>query len=929
MKSEQPDLTSGLRDPWIRAALASAFCLRAGLVFWFPDPSPVNDEIDYWRLAEGLASGQGYASNFRPPLHPAFMSIFAGMGQGAWPVRAAQAVIGALCVLPIAWLAARLGGRGAARVAAFGLALDPVLIGFSHLLWSETLYIALLLGGLVALVFDRERARPLHWALAGVCFGLGALARPQLLTFLPLLLPWAWLNARGRGAAHLAPTAAAFVALTLATCAVVLPWSLRNARETGAFFLIDTNGPYNVLVSTEPGAYQVDKDDRWSPAWAAIGNMHYTVAAERDPAAAQSLALRRARRQIAAAPGRYASKSLWEAGHLFTLDNFVLRHLRKRLVRRAHSPCPDHTSDALVRAVDRGAVRGGCGGALAATGVAGARFRAIGAAARRRPLRADLLIVSLCGSPAAALPAGGSLVVDPARGCARAAARRSPRSRLLRGGGRLADRRLGARSASAGRPVDRRRSRAPLRARDRPMRLLCLLACLAAGAGWLGCGAAPKPPNIVMVVFDTTRADRFSAYGYAAAKTPHFDALAREGVLFENAFSTSSWTVPSHASLFTGLYPMAHGANQVTQYLGDEHETLAERLAGAGYQTVAFSNNVWVGERANLTQGFERVAEAWRMPGPGQAARTNKAIELWLERRTDERPFFLFVNYIEPHWPYEAPESDQARFVPSDVSAAERKAANFAVIRWYLDRESIAPDSLSLRHRLYDAEISTVDQALGNLMRLLRDHELEESSLVVALADHGENLGDNGHQGHSFVLYDSTLRVPLVIRAPGRAATGTRRSDPVQVTDVYATVAAAVGLPGAGVGQDLLAGELPDDRPVLGEYYYPKQFIRYFPEDERDGPILAPYLRLIRSLRVGPHKLIWGSDGRHELYDVASDPAETQDLLAAEPDIAKALERKLDLLLREHGRDAHGDAAPAGELDPDVERSLRELGYVR
>ncbi|MBW2268868.1 MAG: glycosyltransferase family 39 protein [Deltaproteobacteria bacterium] len=338
MPVESPANPSCLRDPWILGAFGLALLLRGGLVAWFPDPTPVNDEIDYWRLAEGLARGEGFGSNFRPPLHPAFMSFFVELGPGAVAVRAVQALLGALSVFAIAWLAERLSGRVAARVAGFGFALDPVLIGFSHLLWSETLYIALLLGGIAALVFDARRVRPAHWAVGGLCFGLAALARPQLLTFLPLLLPWAWLVARRRGTAQLRPAAIAFVALTCSTCAVVLPWSLRNARQTGAFFLVDTNGPYNVLVGTEPGAHRVDKDDRWSPAWAAIGNLHYMVAAERDPGAAQRLALRRAGRRIAEAPGRFVRKSLWEAVHLFTLDNFVLRHLRNDWYGVASSP---------------------------------------------------------------------------------------------------------------------------------------------------------------------------------------------------------------------------------------------------------------------------------------------------------------------------------------------------------------------------------------------------------------------------------------------------------------------------------------------------------------------------------------------------------------------------------------------------------------
>lgn len=321
-RSEALDSTT---DRWVLWALGAALVLRCGLVWLFPDPRLQNDEIDYWRLAEGLARGEGFVSNFRPPLYPAFMALFIGLGEGTVAVRAAQAVLGALSVPLVALLGARLGGIATARVAAWCLALDPVLIGFSHLLWSETLYIVLLLAGLALLLGER---RPARWAAAGVCFGLAGLTRPQLLTFLPLLLPWTWLWTRREGAAHWRRSALAFAALTLATCAVVLPWSWRNAQVWGAFFLVDTNGPYNVLVGTEPGAYQVDKDDRWSPAWASMGDVHYTFAVERAPGPVQQLALRRARRRIAAHPGRFVEKSLWEAGHLFTLDNFVLRHLR-------------------------------------------------------------------------------------------------------------------------------------------------------------------------------------------------------------------------------------------------------------------------------------------------------------------------------------------------------------------------------------------------------------------------------------------------------------------------------------------------------------------------------------------------------------------------------------------------------------------------
>lgn len=454
---------------------------------------------------------------------------------------------------------------------------------------------------------------------------------------------------------------------------------------------------------------------------------------------------------------------------------------------------------------------------------------------------------------------------------------------------------------------------------------------LALACAFFACSGAERP-NVVLVVLDTTRADHFSAYGYPRATTPSFDAFAARSIQFDRAFATSSWTVPSHASLFTGLYPVTHGATQESQYLAADAETLAELLAADGYETAAFSNNAWVGEKTNLTQGFAHVGEMWRQRGPGQAVRTNRAVVEWLDTRDPDRPFFLFVNYIEPHWTYTAPRSWQDRFLFPGVTPAERKRANFGVVDWYLDRDSVAERLVPIRVGLYDAELAWVDAALGELLEMLRDRGLEESSLVVVASDHGENLGDNGHQGHSFTLYDSTLRVPLAIRPPGGAGAGSRRSDPVHLADVFETIAAATGVSPGGArraGEDLLAGPLPDDRPLLAEYYYPAQFLAYFPEAAREGAELAPYRRRIRALRIGPHKLIWGSDGRHELYDVAADPGETRDLSGSAPETAQRMQAALEALVARYAADTPPPAPPAGALDPDTEANLRELGYLR
>ena len=250
-----------------------------------------------------------------------------------------------------------------------------------------------------------------------------------------------------------------------------------------------------------------------------------------------------------------------------------------------------------------------------------------------------------------------------------------------------------------------------------------------------GCDARPpSAPNIVLVVIDTARADHFSTYGYERQTTPRFTAFARDGILFESAYGTSSWTLPSHASLFTGVHPATHRANHETPRLDDRFHTLAELLSTSGYETIAFTNNPWVSAHTNLVQGFQDVREMWAadsLAPDGEGHATNRAIDRWLESRGARRPFFLFVNYIEPHWPYVPPDRYQDLFLSKDVGDSERTAANFRVVDWYLTQQQPGPELLRIRTALYDAELAFADQVLGALLDLLKTHGVWQDSLIV------------------------------------------------------------------------------------------------------------------------------------------------------------------------------------------------------
>lgn len=481
---------------------------------------------------------------------------------------------------------------------------------------------------------------------------------------------------------------------------------------------------------------------------------------------------------------------------------------------------------------------------------------------------------------------------------------------------------------------------------------LVLVASLIAA---LACGEQNvRPPNLILVVIDTARADHFGSYGYGRDTTPHFDAFAREAILFENAYATSCWTVPTHASLFTGLLPISHQATQTTQRLDGKFHTLAELVAARGYQTIAFSNNPWVSRRTNLVQGFEEVRQMWRRSprtfGLGDPHPTNRAIDQWMASLDSKRPFFLFVNFMEPHWPYRAPKRLQDRFVPAGTSEEDRERAGFGMIDWYVNREGISDALLPVRESLYDAELAYADEALGELIALLKSRGQWEGSVIAVTSDHGENLGEMQHQGHSFTLYDSTIRIPMALRRPGLEGLkgrdyGARRTEPVQLTDLFTTFAAASGAlddlrrlsrddPNVNrvTGSDLLARSTPQGRPVVAEYAYPAQFLPYFPEEAlRSNARLGSFKREIRSLQIGGEKLIWSSDGRHELYDVgrSQGPREFADVSRQSPDRVAAMLQQLDQILDSLRPATKASQPPPLEIDESREQSLRALGYIR
>ncbi len=444
----------------------------------------------------------------------------------------------------------------------------------------------------------------------------------------------------------------------------------------------------------------------------------------------------------------------------------------------------------------------------------------------------------------------------------------------------------------------------------------------------LGCSAAfAERPDIVLVVMDTVRRDHLSLYGYPRDTSPALRALAAESRVFDGARSVSSWTAPAHASLFTGLYPVAHRTTQESWHLPETAHTLAERLSAAGYTTLGIVENVVLREANGFHQGFESWDQIWADPrGEISGTRTLERLSTLLGELDPVQPLFLFINLNGAHGPYDS-SGDHRDIFLSDPSISLDGPNRIA---FYEGRRRYSAAELRHMGELYDAEIRRVDQTVGAIADRLRERRRWDRCAFIVTSDHGENLGDHGHVGHVFSLYESTLRIPLLIRHPPRFEPGSRDSTPVQLLDLFPTILHLAGLDAPSQGIDLAAGPAAAERVSLCEYYRPVQALRAHGPEPRH-PALARHDRRIRALVRGDQKLIWGADGRHQLYDLALDPLELRDLAALDSkrDLLSELIGTLERTLATH----RGAALPATDTpdshpDPAAAEALRTLGYL-
>jgi arylsulfatase A-like enzyme len=432
-------------------------------------------------------------------------------------------------------------------------------------------------------------------------------------------------------------------------------------------------------------------------------------------------------------------------------------------------------------------------------------------------------------------------------------------------------------------------------------------------------------PNVILIGADTLRADRLSCYGYSGSQTPRIDALAADGVRYDEMTAQASWTKPSFATIFTSLYPSSHTATGKSHRLPQAVITLAEVLAASGYHTGGFADNPSISATFGFDQGFadyvylapdhlfagneaasqtalyQSLRRIWAMGTSDQvypqrfyqeASTVNRHALDWLEANKGTR-FFLFLHYMDPHDPYfEHPYNGTGYARASNQNPDPSLAPTFS--------------------QLYDGEVGYLDEHLGQLFDWLKAEKLYNDTLIILTGDHGEEFQEHGGWWHGQTLYQEQIAVPLIIKYPGDAQAGSAVADLVRSLDIAPTILDVAGLPApeAMMGRSLWSDTEP---PAYA-----------FAEEDHEGNVL-------HALRSATHKLILANAGNprglptEALFDLVTDPGEQQDLLSTQPEQAQTLRQTLRQIVTLALEQAvEGEV---GSVDASVQEKLRDLGY--
>ncbi len=426
-------------------------------------------------------------------------------------------------------------------------------------------------------------------------------------------------------------------------------------------------------------------------------------------------------------------------------------------------------------------------------------------------------------------------------------------------------------------------------------------------------------PNVILVTLDAVRADHLGCYGYERHTSPRIDEFAENGTLYTKSFAAAPWTIPTHASLFTGKYPFEHGAHtfKVEEWgnnvnsLHERHLTLAEVFKEEGYDTAAFvANAAYLSTRWQLNQGFDtyHVERVY-------ALKLNEQVFKWLDTHTDNS-FFLFINYIDVHGPFNTtprPGLLDEPVVEDDLKLGRR------LYKKVMPGEGPIPGDLVRKWiNQYDTAVANLDEQVGALLDRLIDTNLYDDTIIVLTSDHGDFFGEHYLIGHSKDLYQEVLWVPLIIknyRQKGRRITDVLTSSTDIPNLIFSQFPHDVAEQYAAVFSDA-----PGNHLAISENYYTRTRDLF---NLRWG---KRFNRVRTAVFDWPYKYIRSSDGKHELYHLVDDPKESNNLIEYEAEIADRLVKKLERFQKNRGEST--DEIDLRPLTEENRKKLKSLGYI-
>ncbi|WP_433629039.1 sulfatase [Halomicrococcus sp. NG-SE-24] len=491
--------------------------------------------------------------------------------------------------------------------------------------------------------------------------------------------------------------------------------------------------------------------------------------------------------------------------------------------------------------------------------------------------------------------------------------------------------------------------------------------------------------NVVFVVMDTVRKSHLSVYGYDRPTTPGLERFAEEATVFEQAVAPAPWTLPVHASLFTGMYPSEHGASQENPYL-EGATTLAESLSAAGFDTACYSSNAWITPYTHLTDGFDDqdnffevmpgeflsgpMAKAWKMmndnerlravadklvslgnvaheyfaSGEGADSKTPQVIDRTMEFIDDsDGPYFSFINLMDAHLPYHPPEEYKEEFAPGVDSTAVCQNSK----EYNCGARDIDDEEWDAIEGLYDAEIRHIDAELQRLFSWLKENDEWDDTMVVVCADHGELFGAHDLYGHEFCIYDPLVNVPLMVKHP-EMDDGTS-DEQVELVDLYHTVLDHAGVEAAGSTvpldrrrslldadyREFAEGEVPGDGDyAFVEYYRPVVELKQLEEKAKAANIdldrNSRFYSRMRAARRPDAKYIRNERIEDEFYHLDDDPDERRDARGEGSDEEEAVEGVLSAFEESVGGEWKDvdDEDVLDDMSDSAKDRLQDLGYI-